>query len=144
MPLTTDDVQRILNDAIVQAKLAPVDVAPGLATTLATAILPNLNALIAPTTRTISTVATAAPVMSVTEALSVRDVIAEVVREVQDITATDAEEAAEELLLAGYIDVPSILASVRSPLTDSRPSTGPVPRAVTGSVSVGGGSVGVS
>lgn len=157
MPLTTDDVQRILTTAITQANLAPTEeIITSIATTLANAITPSLNALVGSQTGLITTQSATAPVMAITEALAVRDVVESVIAVfVSDVTASN--DAAEELLNTGYIDVPSILASVRNPAAPVV-STGSV-KAVTASspvpvsalsaaevaaVSAGGGSVAAS
>lgn len=129
MPLITDDVQRILHDTILQANLAPTEeIATSIATNLANAITPQLNGLLGAQTGLIPTTSTSAPVMSITEALGVRDVVEAVIaRVVRDSTASS--DAAEELLGEGFVDVPAILASVRNPVQ----SIPVVPKVLTGS-----------
>lgn len=110
MPLTVDDVEEILTGAIIAAKLAPPDVAPGLAKTLAASITSPLNEIASPATGPVLTSAIPVSVMSVTEALRVRDAVAEVIDE-----AVGANNIAEGLLAVDYIDVPKVLALTRQP-----------------------------
>jgi hypothetical protein len=141
MPLTTSDVQQILRDGILQAKLADENLAESISKTLATSVTPALNAVVGSQTGLIPVVQQVAAVMSITEALTVRDAI----RRVIDLEVDDemkSLDAAESLLIADYVDVPKILAAARNDELDGPPSTGQVSTA-TGShaASVDPGSV---
>lgn len=102
MPLTTDDLTQILTTAIVQLKFAKEDAAPGLAKTLAQAIVTPINAL-----QDDAPALAPASVQSTTfaEWINVRNMIAHAI-------GTDDQSfiAAEKLLTLSYIDVPAIMA----------------------------------
>lgn len=114
MPFTTDDVRRLLATAIVQTKTAPEDQADRIGAALAPVLTPALQDLSGD-----------GPLMTASEALFVRDAVAE------ELDANGGADIAERLIRAGYIDVEPILAMHRR-VPDSPPAvvgaaTGPLP-----------------
>jgi hypothetical protein len=135
MPLTTNDVRAILQDAIIQGKMAPDDdVAAALATTLSAAITPNLNLIVGTQTGLIPISSVAAPVMSIVEALTVRDAVSHVIAdEFSGNLELEITAASEALLKTGYVDVPKVLALARE---DDQTTATPAPSTGSHAVSV--------
>jgi hypothetical protein len=97
MPMSVEDVRRLLSEAIAETNTAPsTAIADQLARTIAPKLAPALNAMTGP-----------APVdgalMTAAEALFVRDTIA------AELEAIGGGPIAERLIVAGYIDVGPIL-----------------------------------
>lgn len=97
MPMTVEDVRRLLSEAIAETNTAPSAViADQLARTIAPRLAPALNAMTKPGPADGS-------LMTAAEALFVRDTIA------AELEAIGGGPVAERLIVAGYIDVGPIL-----------------------------------
>jgi hypothetical protein len=100
MPLTVEDLRRLLSTAIIETNTAPsLSVADQLARTIAPRLAPALDALTEPT----PALPADGSLMTAAEALFVRDTIA------AELEAIGGGPVAERLIVAGYIDVAPIL-----------------------------------
>lgn len=131
MPLIPEDVRLILENAIITAKLAQPDVAPGLAKTLAPMMTDGLNAVLG--NDPLSEESRLPIAVPISDAFRVRDGVATILAGLDDEVVPAL--AAERLLQAGVVDVAAVLRS-----TEPAPTTGLV-RTVTGAVSVGTGNL---
>jgi hypothetical protein len=126
MPITTDDLQQILESAIVSANFAKPDVAPSFAAVLAPSVAEAGNELMNSSAELVSPSSTSAPLMTVVDAITLRNKISLIISEIPP--GPDSEDAiAERLLLGGMIDVPALLHS-----THGGPETGLIQLPSTG------------
>lgn len=121
MPFSADDVSSLLASAITETKTAPAADATRIAAALAPLLTPALQDLTGN-----------GPLMTASEALFVRDAVAE------ELNANGGAEIAERLIRAGYIDVLPILEAHRKAPASSPATVGaltgplPVPLATPG------------
>lgn len=124
MSLNVSDVQQVLAVAILDAKLASTDQsAAGFASTLAPALTQGLNLIqgVATGATPVQQEVDGYPLMTIGEAILVRNAVAALISEAEPTT----DAAAEALLIHGYINVDTLIANVHAASgADEVPGTG--------------------